>query len=143
MEASTPTDPRQRPERAAIPPVCSENADSKLFNFAIFAIIIANAIVLGLETYDDVTRDHGGLLNTLNDVFLGIFVVELAIRFTSYGSRPQEFFRSGWNVFDFVVIGGAFVPGLRENATLLRLLRLGRIVRLVRLLPDLRVLVVA
>ena len=129
--------------RAAVPRACAAIAESKPFNFAIFAIIVANAIVLGLETYDGVTDEYGGLLTTLNDVFLGIFVVELAIRFTGYGSRPQDFFRSGWNVFDFVVIGGAFVPGLRENATLLRLLRLGRVLRLVRLLPDLRVLVVA
>jgi voltage-gated sodium channel len=42
-----------------------------------------------------------------------------------------------------VVIGMSFVPGVRENATLLRIARLLRIVRAVRLLPDLRVLVVA
>jgi voltage-gated sodium channel len=41
------------------------------------------------------------------------------------------------------VIAGSFAPGLRENATLLRVLRLARVVRIVRLLPDLRVLVVA
>ena len=58
-------------------------------------------------------------------------------------TRPREFFRSGWNVFDFVVIAASFVPGVRENATLLRLVRLLRIVRAVRLLPDLRVLTVA
>ena len=34
----------------------------------------------------------------------------------------------------------AFVPGIRQNSTLLRLVRLLRIVRLVRVLPDLRVL---
>jgi voltage-gated sodium channel len=46
-------------------------------------------------------------------------------------------------VFDFVVISLAFVPGLRESTTLLRLARLARIVRVVRLLPDLRVLLIA
>ena len=51
--------------------------------------------------------------------------------------------RSGWNVFDFVVVSASFVPGLRENATLLRVARLLRVVRAVRLLPDLRVLTVA
>ncbi len=61
----------------------------------------------------------------------------------AHADRPREFFRSGWNVFDFVVITASFVPGVRENATLLRLVRLLRIVRAVRLLPDLRVLTVA
>ena len=62
------------------------------------------------------------------------------MRIASYGSRPWNFLRDGWNVFDLIVIGGAFLPGVRENATLLRLARLGRIVRVVRLLPELRVL---
>jgi voltage-gated sodium channel len=72
-----------------------------------------------------------------------MFCAELAIRLGAYGRRPAEFFRSGWNVFDFVVILGSFAPGLRENATLLRVLRLLRVVRVIRLLPDLRILVVA
>ena len=83
----------------------------------------------------------GQLLNTLDDVFLGIFLVELTIRILAYGRRPQDFFRDGWNVFDFVVIGAVFLPGVRENATLLRLVRLLRVMRLVTVLPDMRILV--
>jgi voltage-gated sodium channel len=88
-------------------------------------------------------RDWGGVLDVLDALFLGIFVVEIAIRIAAFGSSPQRFFRSGWNVFDFVIVAAAFLPGLRENATLLRLARLARILRVVRLLPDLRVLTVA
>ena len=117
--------------------------DSAPFTAFIFAVIVANAVVLGLETYDGIERDAGSTLDTLNDVFLGIFVVELAVRFAAYGRRPQEFFRSGWNVFDFAIIGASFVPGLGTNTTLLRLVRLLRVVRLVSLLPDLRVLLLA
>lgn len=117
--------------------------DSTPFTAFIFAVIVANAVVLGLETYDGIERDAGDLLARLNDVFLGIFVVELVLRFASYGRRPQDFFRSGWNVFDFVIIAASFTPGLGNNATLLRIVRLLRVVRLVSLLPDLRVLLVA
>ena len=39
----------------------------------------------------------------------------------------MEYFREGWNVFDFLAVGLAFVPGLRENTTILRLARLARI----------------
>ena len=75
-----------------------------------------------------------------NNICYGIFVVELLLRFASYGRRPQDFFKSGWNIFDLIIIGGVWIPGVRENATLLRLLRLGRIARLLRFLPDARVL---
>ena len=123
--------------------VCAELADSSAFNIAIFVVILANAVVLGLETYPAAVRVAGALLQTLNDAFLAVFVVELAIRLVAFGSRPQDFFRSGWNVFDFVVVFASLAPGLRENALLLRLARLARILRVVRLLPDLRVLTVA
>jgi len=129
--------------RQRIPATCARIADSDAFNYAIFGVILANAVVLGLETYDSIARDARGLLGTLNDIFLGVFVVEIVLRLAGFGSRPQDFFRSGWNVFDFVVVAAAFAPGLRENATLLRLVRLARIVRIVRLLPDLRILVTA
>ena len=104
-------------------------------------MIVANAVVLGLETYPGVMAEHGSLLVGLNAVFYGVFVVELVLRFASYGRRPQDFFRSGWNVFDLVIIGAAAVPGVREQTQLLRLLRLARIVRLVRFLPDARILI--
>lgn len=106
-------------------------------------VILANAVVLGLQTYDGVVRDRGDLLDLLNEVFLAVFVVELLLRIASYGRRPQDFFRDPWNVLDFVVVGAAFTPGLRQNSTLLRLVRLIRVIRVVRLLPDLRVLVIA
>ncbi len=122
---------------------CAALADSTPFNIAIFGVILANAVVLGLETYEGVAREAGDVLDALNSIFLGVFVVELVIRITAFGSRPGGFFRSGWNVFDFVVVAASFAPGLRENTTLLRIARLARVLRIVRLLPDLRVLVVA
>ena len=123
---------------------CARIANSGRFQGFIVAVILANAIVLGLQTYDAIEREAGDLLVTLDTVFLGVFVVELLIRIVAYGPRLRgyrDFFREGWNVFDFVVIGAAFLPGLRENATLLRLIRLLRVVRVVSVLPDLRVLV--
>jgi voltage-gated sodium channel len=120
---------------------CRRIADSNRFQAFIFGVIVFNAVILGLETYDGVKDDVGGLLTTLNDACLGIFVVEVTIRIAAYGRRPQDFFKEGWNVFDFVVIGAAFLPGLRANATLLRLVRLLRVVRLVSVLPELRVLI--
>src|SRR5215217_348011 len=144
MRHGPSTDDREAHDsRSAIVRLCADVADAAWFNFSIFGVILANAAVLGLETYPSVADRHGGLLTTLNDIFLGVFVVELVIRLVGFGSRPQDFFRSGWNVFDFLVVAASFTPGLRENAMLLRIARLARVLRIVRLLPDLRVLVIA
>jgi voltage-gated sodium channel len=123
--------------------ICARIVGWRWFDAVILGVISINAVTLGLETYDSVEAEHGTLLHAVNDIVLGIFVVELALRMGAHGRRPQDFFRDGWNVFDFVVVTASFVPGVRENATLLRLARLLRIVRAVRLLPDLRVLTVA
>ncbi len=113
---------------------------SPSFTTVIVTTIVVNAAILGLSTYESIDDRFGRGLTIANGVCLGIFVVELCIRFAAYWPRPREFFRDGWNVFDLVVIGAAFVPGVRENSTLLRIVRLLRVVRIVRLLPDLRVL---
>lgn len=126
-----------------MPDLAARLVRSPAFERAILAVILANAVVLGLETYDGVRRSAGGTLAVLNDVFLAVFVLELLLRLVAVRFDPRRFFTDGWNVFDFVVVAAAFVPGLRENATLLRIARLLRIVRVIRLLPDLRVLVVA
>jgi voltage-gated sodium channel len=120
---------------------CAQIARSTRFQGFIFGVIVVNAIVLGLQTYDGIEAEAGTLLMVINEVCVGIFLVELTIRIAAYGRRPQDFFRDGWNVFDFVVILAAFAPGLRQNTTLLRLARLLRVVRIVSVLPEFRILV--
>ncbi len=119
---------------------CRRIADSSRFQGFIFVVIVLNAVTLGLGTYDW-SDSVSEAITVLDDTLLGIFVVELIIRIGAFGNRPQDFFKDGWNVFDFVVIGLAFLPGLRDNVTLLRLARLLRVVRLVSVMPDLRILV--
>jgi voltage-gated sodium channel len=114
--------------------------ESPAFNWFIVGVIVVNAAVLGLQTYAEVEEKYGSALDVANDVCFAIFLGELALRIASYGRRPQDFFRSGWNVFDFVVITAVFIPGVRQNATVLRVVRLLRVVRVVRLLPEVRVL---
>ena len=113
---------------------------SHWFTTTILVVIVINAVVLGLETYAGVDERWGEELALVNDLCFVVFVIELCLRLGAYGRRPWNFFRDGWNVCDFVVIGIAFVPGVRESSTLLRLARLARVVRIVRLFPDLRVL---
>lgn len=125
---------------------CRRLVGSSRFDAAILLVIVANALVLGAETYPAVVDAQGTLLRRLNDAFLGVFVVELLLRMIASldpaGPRAtvRRFAGNRWNLFDLVVVVASFLPGLRENATLLRLLRLARIVRVVRFLPDLQVI---
>jgi voltage-gated sodium channel len=134
--------PQNAAEAGRLTARCGRMADSKLFQGFIYAVIIANAIVVGLSTYPTIDQDASDFLDLINEVFLGIFTVELAIRIGAYGRRPQDFFRDGWNSFDFVVVGLAFVPWLRKSATLLRLVRLLRVLRLASVRDDLRAVAV-
>ena len=139
-----PEHPRTIPDVDDPSPVvrrCARIATSNRFEFTTIAVILANAVVLGAETYDSVEDRWSGTLHTLNDIFLAYFAVEIAIRLVAHGRHLPRFFTNGWNLFDFVVVTAAFVPGVRENATLLRVVRLLRVFRLVSVLPEMRVLV--
>jgi voltage-gated sodium channel len=122
--------------------ICRRIANSGGFQFAIIVVIILNAVLLGLETFSGIARDHGDLLKGLDRALLAIFVTEIAIRLIAYAPRVGRFFGNGWNAFDFVVVAAAFIPGLSGSSTLLRLIRLARITRLVSVIPELRVIAI-
>jgi len=137
------SDPTPTPTSQSIPDRCRALINNRTFELVIVGVIVFNAILLGAGTYSDVADRYENLFSTIYNVILGIYVVELLIRLTACRWNPREFVKDGWNIFDFIVVVAAFVPGLRANAMLLRMVRLLRIVRLVRFLPDLRVLVSA
>ncbi|MFG3556994.1 ion transporter [Micromonospora sp. NPDC047557] len=128
--------------RPALADACARLARSRPFEIGIVVVILANGIVLGLETYDGLVPATRAL-HGLEVLFRAVFVVEIGIRLAAYGRRPQDFFRHGWNVFDFVVIAAIFVPGLHGDSALLRVVRVARMVRLVRFSPGLRTIVSA
>ena len=100
----------------------------------ITALIVLNAVILGLETSDAVMAAAGGLLLTLDRVLLGIFVAELLAKIVARGLR---FWREPWNVFDFVVVGIALLPATGA-LSVLRALRVLRVLRLISLVPSMR-----
>jgi voltage-gated sodium channel len=113
--------------------------DSDTFQNAIVAVIIANAITIGMQTYPIPGWMHTSL-EWADRVFLGVFVVELVLRMAADAFRPTRFFRRGWNIFDFIVVAAAFIPGIASNSTVLRLIRLLRVARLIKMMPDISVL---
>ena len=104
------------------------------FERAITALIVANAITLGLETSPAVVARFGGLLHVIDRTALGVFVVELLSRFFVYRTR---FFHDPWRVFDFVIVGIALMPA-SGAFSVLRALRSLRVLRLVSLVPSMR-----
>jgi voltage-gated sodium channel len=121
---------------------CARIVESRGFDVVIVVVIGANAVVLGLETYAHL-GSAGPLLRGLEWFFRAVFVAEIAIRVLAHGRRPQDFFRHGWNVFDFTVIAAVFIPGLHGDSTVLRVIRIARVLRLVRFSPGLRTIVAA
>jgi voltage-gated sodium channel len=108
--------------------------ESTPVQFFIIGVIIFNAITLGLETSASVTRVAGGALKTIEQLVLAIFVIEIGLKLYAHGPR---FFRSGWNIFDFIIVGIALVPASGPFA-ILRALRILRVLRLLTKIDRLR-----
>ena len=111
---------------------------SQPFELCIAGIILLNAVALALLTIpgiDGATRES---LVRFDEIALWIFVCELIVRMISYGRKPWEFFKTGWNIFDFIIIG--LSPFLANQTLILRLLRIFRLIRIFRFLPEVRIL---
>lgn len=101
----------------------------------VMAIILLNAVTIGVETmvaHD--SRAHQAL-SLLDRMALGVFLVEIALKLIAVG--PLRFFRSGWNTFDFLVVAVALVPGAGP-LSMLRTLRIMRLLRVIKFMPGLR-----
>ncbi len=105
-----------------------------LIGNAIIGIILFNAVILGFEASPSIVAEHGGLLRVLDRLCLAIFTVEIVAKLLAYGPR---FFRSGWNVFDFLIVGLSLIPGA-QTFSVLRALRILRLLRVISVAPRLR-----
>jgi len=106
----------------------------KRFQQFIIAVIIVNALTLGLETSKSAMAQAGGLLHTVDHIALVIFVVELALRLYAF---RLDFFKDPWSIFDLVIIAIALVPATGEFSVL-RALRVLRVLRLVSMVGPMR-----
>ena len=111
---------------------------SDAFELAIAGVIIINAAVLAVLTFPSISAATASAALLIDEICLAIFVAELLMRILSYGKKPWLFFKKGWNIFDFIVIGAT--PFLAGQTTILRLLRLFRLIRIFRFLPEVRIL---
>ncbi|SDY30142.1 voltage-gated sodium channel [Jannaschia faecimaris] len=101
---------------------------------AITAVILFNAVLLGLETVPAAMEAAGPLILILDAACLMVFVAELLAKMVAKGRR---FWRDGWNLFDTVIVGVALIPG-SGSFSVLRALRILRVLRIVSVFPRLR-----
>ena len=101
---------------------------------SIIAVIIFNSILLGLETSITVMSNFGRIISFLDNLCLTIFIIELLIKLVAYRAR---FVKSGWNLFDILVVGISLVPDV-QSLSVLRALRIFRVLRVVSAAPSLR-----
>lgn len=108
--------------------------DAKLFQNFIIGAILVNAIVLGIMTNDELSPEMHARLEFFDNACLALFCLEIAMKFVVYRLR---FFRDGWNVFDFIVVGIALAPATGPLAVL-RAMRVFRLMRMVTIVPSMR-----
>ena len=113
--------------------------ESKYVQTLVICVILVNALILGLETSKAAMASFGRILLVIDKLCLVVFVIELLVKMFSY---RIHFWRSGWNVFDFLVVAVALVPGAGVWAGF-RSLRVLRVLRLLTAIPSLKKVVAA
>jgi voltage-gated sodium channel len=123
---------RQRP--ASEQDALRSLVDSKPFGQVVMAVIIVNAITLGLETSDRIYAAAGPLLEAIDRAALIFFTLELTLRIWAHRLR---FFSGGWNLFDLAIVASSWIPAAGA-LTVLRSLRILRALRLISAVPQMR-----
>jgi voltage-gated sodium channel len=111
--------------------------ESKSVQNFIIGLIVFNSITIGFETSDKLMSSVGDTLLLIDKLILTIFVIEILLKLYAYGFN---FFKSGWNVFDFSIVAIALLPASGVLAVL-RSLRIFRSLRLIKNVPRLRFIV--
>lgn len=121
--------------------LCQKIVTNPWFDRFIIALILLNAVVLGLETSPELVARYGELMELINHVVLAVFVLEAVIKITAVTPRLSLYFGDGWNLFDFTIVVLSLLPNTGNFAMIARLARLLRVMRLISTLPELRLIV--
>lgn len=111
--------------------------DSRGFQGFIIGVIIVNALILGIETFQNLDPTVATILTVVNNVAVAIFVVEIALRIFAHG---KAFFKDPWGWFDLIIVAIALIPAI-NGAAVLRVLRVLRILRLLSTIRSMRMVV--
>jgi voltage-gated sodium channel len=130
---------------------CKKIVASPAFNQLILALIVVSGVLIGMETYPQFDahsptgRPIGKWMLLVQDIILWLFVAEAVIKILACGSKPWDYFRNPWNIFDFSIIAVCFLPLPIDPKFVMvfRMARLLRALRLLTMLPRLQILVSA
>jgi len=111
-------------------------ANSKLFYRLIVCAILASCLLVGWDSWNGLEDTHR-LIIVFDKFLIFVFVFEVLVKIGAEGRRPQRYFESSWNVFDFII---TFICVLSLSPTFLafRILRVLRIFRLFSTIPKLQ-----
>lgn len=108
--------------------------ETPLVQHCLVALVLINALILGLETSSSLMAIWGPWLIAVDRTILAVFVIEIVLRLAVH---RLAYFRDPWNIFDFVVVGIALIPASGSLAVL-RALRVLRVLRLITLVPSMK-----
>lgn len=109
------------------------------FEFSMMTIIIASALLVGVSTFK-INPVYENILITLDNLITIIFVIEITLRIMAE-KRPLDFFKDGWNIFDFVIVAVSLIPVENNYSTVARLVRIFRMLRLITIIPELKLII--
>ncbi|CAL8138360.1 unnamed protein product [Orchesella dallaii] len=108
---------------------------SHFFKNFIMAVIVANAIILAIETGKlDEDAQYVALFELLDNLFLSIYLTEFMLKIYAH---PQGFWRGGFNVFDFIILVISLIKAITgwlslAEVPILRVLIIVRALRILR-----------
>ncbi|WP_289303130.1 ion transporter, partial [Methylophaga sp. UBA3996] len=112
---------------------------NKIFETIVVAVILFSALMIGAKTYNIPSQ----LLTVIVWLDYGItifFLIEISIRFFAETNK-LNFFKSGWNIFDTIIVVVSLIPIEDSELALVgRLVRIFRVLRMVSVIPELRTL---
>jgi voltage-gated sodium channel len=115
--------------------------NSSWFQNSITGLILVNAALLGFETSPEFVQQYPGAIWWSHAIIQVLFLIEIVLRIAAFSPRCGDFFKNGWNLFDFTVVALSLLPQAGVFATVARLARILRIVRLVSISKELRLIV--
>tara|TARA_B100001250_G_C19782680_1_gene782594 strand:- start:164 stop:958 length:795 start_codon:yes stop_codon:yes gene_type:complete len=112
------------------------------FEAFVISVILISAVAVGFRTYEESFDPEFFLYLSYLDYFITfVFLTEILIRMIAEKSLI-DFFKSSWNVFDFVIVVISLIPIESLDSVLLaRLVRVFRLLRLVSFIPQFRILI--
>lgn len=131
------------------------------FEAFIFIIVVLSSVLMTFDTpLSDPSSLSSHIMDIVNDVITGIFIVEVVLKTIVYGlvcNGPNSYLRGGWNILDFIIVvtstasffidnfaaAGSEQSALVGNLELLKMLRVLRSMRLFSRIEGLKLCVLS